>query len=126
MSGISPKLPLTEDKTSIGYALNKNLKQVIKQNLKHLLLTNPGEKVFDIDFGVGVRRFLFEQNSSAFDEQISSKINQQVNKYMPFININKITILKNTDFNNSSVSIFYSVPSISINDILSIDILAGN
>ena len=63
MQGYSPKLPLVFDKTEDGpYGLNKTILETIKQNLKMLLLTNPGERIMNSDFGVGVRVFLFQQD----------------------------------------------------------------
>ena len=61
--GLSPKLPLQLDSMMGSYALNKTDKGVIKQNFKNLLLTNPGERIMDVRFGVGLSRFLFENRS---------------------------------------------------------------
>jgi phage baseplate assembly protein W len=61
LTGISPKVPLIYDPTDGPYQLNKNLKQTINQNLKMLVLTSPGERIMIPEFGVGLRRFLFEQ-----------------------------------------------------------------
>ena len=54
-----------EDKIKLDkqrIALTKTMMEVIKQNFKNLVLTNPGERVMLTDFGVGIRRFLFEMN----------------------------------------------------------------
>ena len=42
----------------VTYSLSE-LKEVVEQNLKMVLLTNPGEKIFNLEFGVGLRRYLF-------------------------------------------------------------------
>ena len=60
--GLSPKLPLRLD-PSDGYQLTKTYKEMVKQNLKMLILTAPGERMMDPVFGVGLRNFLFEQNN---------------------------------------------------------------
>ena len=59
MAGFAPKLPLARD-TGDGFALIKNFENMIKQNLKMLVLTSPGERIMIPDFGVGLRRYLFE------------------------------------------------------------------
>ncbi len=123
MAGISPKLPLGFNKVDLGYALNKNLKESINQNLKNLLLTNPGEKVFDANFGVGIKSYLFENMSDTFDSQVISRINSQIAKYMPFVNIKKLDVIRSADENKVSISMYYSVPTVSINDVLSLDII---
>jgi len=126
MAGIAPKLPLSTSKTDIGYDLTRNLKETIQQNFKNLLLTSPGEKVFDINFGVGIRRFLFEQSSEQLDADIMNRISEQTGRYMPFINIQKISIDRNSDYNRAGISIVYNVPSVSVSNILSLDISSAN
>ena len=61
--GFSPSLPLTYNKTDGPYALLKTIRDVGHQNLKMVILTNPGERVMDPLFGVGISRYLFENNT---------------------------------------------------------------
>ena len=84
MPGLSPKLPVAKDPTD-GFALTKTYNEMIKQNLMNLVLTSPGERMMDIKFGVGIRDFLFEQNTLETKFAIEQKINDQVSTYMPFI-----------------------------------------
>jgi len=86
MSGISPKLPVQRDESD-GYALTKTYTQSTLQNLKNLLLTVPGERMMDPLFGVGMNRYLFEMQSTATYSNIYSKTTQQVERYMPFVEI---------------------------------------
>tara|TARA_B100000287_G_C20544618_1_gene746049 strand:+ start:274 stop:693 length:420 start_codon:yes stop_codon:yes gene_type:complete len=88
--GIAPALPLRPDKQDGHYALTKNLSENTAQNLKHLILTSPGERMMDISFGVGLRNYVFEQNDAITREQISEAISEQVSKYLPYVNINEI------------------------------------
>jgi len=121
MAGISPRLPLSLDRNDIGHTLNKNIKDTIKQNLKNLVLTNPGERVYDANFGVGIKRFLFENMSEAVDADIISRIGNQISKYMSFLSVNSIKILRKDDYNSISITISYSVPSLSVTDYLSLE-----
>ena len=66
--GISPKLPLTIDSRDGKYALNKTVRQAIAQNLKNLVLTAPGERIMNSDFGVGIRNYLFRDNATPLYE----------------------------------------------------------
>ena len=117
MIGYSPKFPLQVDDQVGAYALNTTLRGVVKQNFINLMLTVPGERVMDINFGVGLRKYLFEQNTPFLTSQIALDIKQQTEKYLPFISIDFI------DFNKShlldghkdqilEVLIEYSVPSL--------------
>ena len=89
MSNYSPRLPLTIDPSN-GFANNQTILQVVQQNLKMLLLTSPGERVMDPNFGVGMRRFLFEQNNANTHSQIKAKIRRQVSEYMSFVEIEDV------------------------------------
>ena len=87
--GLSPKLPLTLD-ASDGYGLNKTYKEMVKQNMKMIILTAPGERIMDPLFGVGLRNYLFEQNEPSVYGEIEAKIRAQVNKYLGFVEILRI------------------------------------
>ena len=92
MTGISPKLPLTIDYTN-GYELNQTFQDSVKQNLAGLVLTVPGERVMDPDFGVGLRTYLFEIDNPLVRSDISGKLTQQVGIYIPWVNILEISLL---------------------------------
>tara|TARA_Y100001938_G_scaffold133548_1_gene193043 strand:+ start:2457 stop:2876 length:420 start_codon:yes stop_codon:yes gene_type:complete len=90
MAGLSPKLPLQRDQVDGFYSLNKTHVELVKQNFKMLLLTSPGERIMDPNFGVGLRTFLFEQDAQILQDQIVSKINEQVKIYLPFIDVQEV------------------------------------
>ena len=125
MAGISPKLPLSLDKTDLGDSLNRTLRQSIQQNLVHLILTNPGEKVMDSRFGVGIKKYLFNNFSQSASDSIVNGIKSQVMKYMPFLAIEEIKIIESQDYNTLSLFIKYSVPTLSIQDVLNLNIPYG-
>ena len=85
-SGIDALLPLEQNETDLFYALSKTVQTNIRQNVKMLLFTSPGERIMNPDYGVGLRRFLFENSPEA---AIGNKITEQVNTYMS----NKIAIV---------------------------------
>ena len=92
MAGISPKLPLMLDPTN-GYALNQTYAEAVKQNFKMLLLTSPGERIMDPDFGVGLRNYLFEFNNLDAFSSVSSKVYEQTSLYLPFVEIADIELV---------------------------------
>jgi len=108
-SGYSPKLPISRDLDD-GYALTKSLEQVATQNLKHLLLTNPGERMMDPEFGVGMARYLFQMRTEEVNYEMNSKIREQVSKYLSYINIQDLNFKNDLRNENLvSVSIVYSI-----------------
>lgn len=92
MRGINVLLPLTSNLEDGSYALIKDFKYNTRQNLKTLILTSPGERIMLPDYGVGIRRKLFEQNNTITKFEISRDINRQVSKYMPHIEIVEVNI----------------------------------
>ena len=130
MPGISPKLPFRRHAVD-GYSMNKNLLDAVKQNLKHLILTAPGERMMDPDFGVGIRNYLFEMNSENTQADISAKIYEQVEKYMPFIDLENIIFpafrgaedeVLDVDKNQLNIRTEFEVLPLSAKDILSLDL----
>lgn len=119
MYGYSPKLPLKYDQEDGPYLMNKNLKEVVNQNFKMLLLTNKGERMMDTNYGIGLRSMLFHNRTENYSEiNIEEVIKQQVSLYLPFISINSIEIandLQNEE-NSIFISIDYSIPSIKEKD----------
>tara|TARA_Y100001973_G_C5200422_1_gene337204 strand:+ start:2299 stop:2667 length:369 start_codon:yes stop_codon:yes gene_type:complete len=118
MASLAPKLPLTLD-SGDGYTSIKTLKSLIKQNFKMLILTNPGERVMDPEFGVGIKQYLFESFQSNVYERIDRKIREQVGIYIPVISINNIQFgTRDADNNSLAVLIEYSIPDIAARDLL--------
>tara|TARA_R110000824_G_scaffold111247_1_gene259645 strand:- start:164 stop:541 length:378 start_codon:yes stop_codon:yes gene_type:complete len=97
--GLSVKLPLQKDK-KFGFLLNTTYEDMILQNLKNLILTSPGERVWDPEFGIGLRRYLFELQSDTINSELAAKINEQIETYMPFVEILDIEVLRNTQIEN--------------------------
>tara|TARA_B100001250_G_C19089999_1_gene482262 strand:+ start:110 stop:505 length:396 start_codon:yes stop_codon:yes gene_type:complete len=125
--GISVQLPLVYGQSDGPYILNKNIGQVIKQNFKNLVLTSPGERVMEPEFGVGLRQLLFEGISSRTYQVLEERLLEQINDYMPFLNVEEVDFLSadNTpemDLNAVTVRIVYNVGSIDSRDTLSIEV----
>ena len=78
-----------------------NLLDAVKFQLKNILLTRPGEKLSDPDFGVGLHNFLFSQESTKIPA-IKSRINNQITKYMNYFDTLDIDVKRTT---NSYLSI---------------------
>ena len=92
MSGLAVRLPLLISDSDGPYDLLQDIKEVAAQNLKMVIFTNPGERIMDISFGVGIKRFLFRQNIRDSHDEIRSRIREQVSEYLPYIRILNIDI----------------------------------
>jgi len=117
MSSIGIKLPITYN-TGDGFTTIKTIKQMVKQNLKMLILTNPGERVMEPNFGAGIMRYLFLNYSEGANSEIRSKIHEQVKLYLPIVRINNIQIESSPDTNSIRLVLTYEIPDIAVNDLL--------
>jgi phage baseplate assembly protein W len=118
MAGLGPRLPLSRDSAN-GFGLVETFQAMAKQNLKMLLLTVPGERVMIPLYGVGMRRYLFEQATQETYAQIDQRIREQVSTYMPYISIQEVQFGKtDLDSNVLGVSIKFSIPRIGATEIL--------
>jgi phage baseplate assembly protein W len=98
-SALGPKLPLNIDKKD-GFIMIDNYVDEIKQNLKILFLTNPGERVYIPEFGIGLRNYLFENHTTELDDEIKANIKKQVDLYLPFVSINDVQVFDSPDVEN--------------------------
>jgi len=121
MNGIGPSLPLTVDDVDGHFSLIKSIPDEVQQNLIHIIMTNPGERTMDGNFGVGMRKFLFEQMVPQTTARIESKIRSQVSRYMPFVNIDKVLFNLNEYENLLGIKIVYNVPNVANNAVIILD-----
>jgi phage baseplate assembly protein W len=95
--GLNVKSPLIIDSVDGPYALIKDAKEAVKQNLKMIILTSPGERIWIPSFGVGIRSYLFEQLTEATTYLIKQAIQDQVRAYAPYISRLSVTVEKASD-----------------------------
>ena len=85
----------------------KTVLQQAKANLRNLLLTTPGERIMQPEFGSQLKSIVFEQGQD-IPNRVEETIRAAVDKYLAYININNIFTIQ--DNNVINVSIEYSVP----------------
>jgi phage baseplate assembly protein W len=116
MPKYTPKLPLTLDNTQPGYEHLTDIEGVVKQNMKMILLTIPGERVMMPEFGVGIQELLFEN----FDDEITlgefrGRINDQIKTYLPFVKVESVTFFESeVDMNKIAVQVEYFITPIGV------------
>tara|TARA_R110000824_G_scaffold246505_1_gene435666 strand:+ start:213 stop:581 length:369 start_codon:yes stop_codon:yes gene_type:complete len=118
MASLGVKLPLSLD-SSDGFTMIKDMKTLVKQNLKMLILTNPGERVMEPLFGVGMNRYLFENFSQNTYTTIDAKIREQISIYMPMVSVVDILFDSDAETQNTlKMRLRYSIPVINVKDLL--------
>ena len=109
------------------YDLITNYEDLARQNLKMLVLTNPGERIMDVNFGVGLKGFLFEQNTPSTYSDIDARIREQAAIYLPFLEIGKVDFSvpeNNPDLfpNKISIKINFRIIPLQITTSLNIEV----
>lgn len=119
MPTLSIKLPYNVSDI-YGIDMISDLKTMAKQGLKSIILTNPGEQIFSIDYGVGIDSLLFSNTDDGSIEKIREKIFLQTKKYLPFISLTKCEISRN--LNKVYFKLTYFINSSKTFDTLEMDI----
>ena len=127
MEAIGPLLPLSRDSKTGVYSLITSYEEEIRQNFKNLVLTSPGERVMNPDFGVGIRNYLFENQKHA-KTAIEQRLRTQVERYMPFIFLEDIVFDHVDDLGIAledrqilSIKIVYNVPDLNLQSSITIN-----
>ena len=95
--------PVTSDVTTVTDI------QDIKRAVRHIVLLNPGEKPFHPEIGTGVRAALFQNFTAPIKALLSSKIQEQLRKYEPRIEVTNVSFNDNIDNNELSCKIEFNV-----------------
>ena len=105
---IGLSFPLRRDKFN-DFAMTKNSLEQSQHNLKNLLLTYPGERVGQPEFGSRLRELCFEQIDDTLPELIEEEIRKAVSVWLPYINIIEVaTLTEEGDKNKIFVRMKYS------------------
>lgn len=67
---------------------NYTTQEQVKSNLTNFMLTNRGERVFNPDYGAGLRDLLFEPQGNT--EEAQARIEDRIRTYFPQITVNKL------------------------------------
>ena len=77
------------------------------------------------EFGIGIKNYFFEQISGDTFSELSTNINDQVSRFLPFINIEEISFITSDEnstlaFNEVGVAIKFNLGALPYTDILTI------
>ena len=74
------------------FKTTKTTMDSIKNNIKLLLQTEQGERVFQPTLGMGLRRFIFEQINENTSIEIENNIVNVFETWLPFVELNGIDV----------------------------------
>jgi len=95
---------------------NYQTKDAIKNNLINYLLTNPGERIANPNFGASLREYIFTQITDDGLDFLQEDIQEKINQNFSNISLQSVEVLNQEDKNTIQINISYSVPNTDIND----------
>lgn len=115
----------------VKYLLNGNFNQIpevrdflsdfdlnaIKNSLKNLFLTIPGQKILNPTFGLDLRQFLFEQITVSNAREIERVIYGEISLYEPRVEVRQVQVVDKPDMQEYDITISLAIPSLNINNI---------
>ena len=95
--------------SSDGYfKTSKTTVESIKNNIKLLLKTERGERLFQPFLGMNLKRFVFEQITEDIKIQIENDIVNVFETWLPFVNLGDIQITTDQD-NKININIIFNI-----------------
>ena len=94
------------------FKTTKTTIESVKNNIRLLLKTEKGERLFQPNLGLALRRFLFEQINEDTNILIENEIVDTFERWLPFVDLKKLdvnTSPTNTDRNQIEIKITFSI-----------------
>ena len=105
--------PIARVPNQDGYfKTTKTTIDAIKNNIKLLLQTQQGERVFQPNLGMNLKRFVFEQINENTSISIENNIVDVFETWLPFVELNNIEIntdAENQEQNKIKINITFSI-----------------
>ena len=100
--------PFTDDLSIVN---NDNS---IKQAVKNIILTSPGEKPFQPLVGSSVNRLLFEPLDAFTADAVAEEIRTTINQFEPRVKLTKVNVTPIFEGNKLNVSLEYKIVGLPI------------
>ena len=89
--------------------LIKKNEQAIVSAVKHLILTNKGERPFQPNLGTDINRLLFENIDVGIAAKLSEEIESLIKGYEPRVELDSVTVTPDYDNNGFSAEINFDI-----------------
>ena len=81
----------------------------IKNNIKLLLQTNQGERLFQPNLGMNLRNLLFEPMTEDLTIQIENNIVDVFERWLPFVELRNINVERRNEANQTKINIEFNI-----------------
>lgn len=89
-------------------------------NLKNLILTQKGERIFQPNFGTDIQKSLFENNTDQLVLQLQETLSEDIKFWLPYIIIKKLEVFQNIDQYQIAISLSFSTTETGANQEITI------
>ena len=100
--------PLTNDVVDLKNA------SAIARSVRNIVMTVPGEKFFDPDFGSRISQSLFENIDNITALTIRDEIDNSIRNYEPRVDLNEVIVDPDFDNNGFNITVIYNIVGIDI------------
>ena len=94
----------------------------IRESLRIILLTEPGERLMRPDFGCGLRRLLFEPNTPATRRMIQESIRIAISRWEPRVALESVTVSETDDPRRVLAVVQYQLVGTGARETVSLDL----
>lgn len=91
-------------------------KDATRANLINFFLTGKNERILNVDFGAGLRNFLFENLTQDMIDSTRELINQSLELYFPQVLVRNLELIAIPDQNMVTFTLKYAVKETNITD----------
>lgn len=124
---ININYPIKKSDVDGYFSVSYETIDAIKNKIKILLNTQSGTRIFNSNFGINYRKYLFEPNVESLGESLQDEIKIKLQTYIPEVSISKVDIFvedTNSDnfYNALSVNIGFSYFNTNIAETVSVDL----
>jgi phage baseplate assembly protein W len=103
-------LPIRRGNDKEGFfATTSTTIEAVKNNIRNLLNTNQGERLFQPNIGINLRQYLFGQITEETLLQIEESISSTFNFWLPFVQIQNINLKNGTNANSIVIDILFNI-----------------
>jgi len=91
------------------FATTKTTIEAVKTNIRLLLQTNQGERLFQPGLGMNLKQILFEQMTEDLTIQIENDIVDVFQRWLPFVDLRNIEVNRRDDINQVTINIEFNI-----------------
>ena len=91
------------------FATTKTTIEAVKTNIRLLLQTNQGERLFQPNLGMNLKQLLFEQMTEDLSIQIENNIVDVFQRWLPFVDLRNIEVNRRDDINQVTINIEFNI-----------------